>query len=52
MCSCRRFQTNFDPAIMELRSDPYDAQSGEVELVGEKHYRYPHDSQTVMTDYR
>ena len=37
---------------MELRSDPYDAQTGEVELVGEKHYRYPHDSQTVMTDYR
>ncbi len=52
MCSCRRFQTNFDPAIVELRSDPYDAQSGEVELVGEKHYRYPHDSETVMTDYR
>ena len=52
MCSCRRFQTNFEPAIMELRSDPYDAQTGEVELVGEKHYRYPHDSQTVMTDYR
>ena len=52
MCSCRRFQTNFEPAMMELRSDPYDAQSGEVELIGEKHYRYPHDSQTVMTDYR
>lgn len=52
MCSCRRFQTNFEPAIVELRSDPYDAQSGEVELIGEKHYRYPYDSETVMTDYR
>lgn len=52
MTSCRRFQTNFQPPMESLRNDPYDAQSGEVELQGEKHDRYPWDSETIMTEYR
>ncbi len=49
MPSCRRFQTNFDPPMEKLRSDPYDAQSGEVELPDkELHDRHPFESETVM----
>lgn len=52
MTSCRRFQTNFEPPMEKLRSDPYDAQSGEVELPGEEHYRYPWDSDTWMVSWK
>lgn len=51
MASCRRFQTNFEPPMRKLRSDPYDAQSGEAELPGDEHYRYPWDSDTWMASW-
>jgi transglutaminase-like putative cysteine protease len=51
MISCRRFQSDFIPPMRKLRSDPYDAQSGEVELEGEKHYQYPWDSDTWMVSW-
>ncbi|MCI8402567.1 MAG: transglutaminase domain-containing protein [Lachnospiraceae bacterium] len=49
MPSCNRFQTDFDPVMRRLRSDPFDAQSGEAELTGEEHERYPFESETVIT---
>lgn len=52
MPSCRRFQSDFEPAMERLRSDPYDAQSGEAELAGEAHDRHPFDSETVMMSCR
>lgn len=51
MPSCRRFQSDFEPPIKRLRNDPYDAQSGEAELCGERHDVYPYESETRMISY-
>lgn len=53
MPSCRQFQAAFEPPMEKLRNDPYDAQTGEIELErDELHDRYPYRSETIMTDYR
>ena len=52
MPSCRRFQSDFEPPMERLRSDPYDAQSGEAELSGKKHDRHAFETETVMVSCR